>query len=371
MLLVAVSLLAVMWVHSDCAPCLQVPSTTPVDFPFVMPLDLRVHPEYQYETIWYVGVVHANNGTSSEIQRSFGVEYMVVRTGEPCLDANATNVPGVAWAALADPKTGIFRQQFLLTNVSANIRNASVAFFLEAGSWSIRQLPARNWTQQRLSGSGIDDRRLDTFGYDLLVSIEGRGPNHTQAMGRNGLCRIVDPANTSAPDAVYHMEQPTLVAYGNIVVGGETIAVNGTLWYQHMWGTPTIQPSGNKKMTWDWFYVRLSDGFKFQLVCFNDYKASSYLNFVRPDGNNTFYAYDQFQLLGTDPWVSDNNETYFMTHIILLPAEGLNITVHTLENDNVLRAFSQDAFYEGASRAFGVHRGGNVTGEAFTEHSNV
>jgi predicted secreted hydrolase len=366
----------------------------PTDFPFTLPLDLRLHPQYQYETIWYIGVLQ-----TADKSRSFGVEYMLGSQTQQCLDADAVSMPAVAWAALADPRTGVFRQQFLVTNATTNARNASAPFFLETGAWGVRQQKAgeqcpasdrrstahpsptprlaADWTQQRLSGFGLDDRRLDFFAYDLCFSIEGGGRQHTQAMGQNGLCLIVDPAHPSTPAAVLHMEQTTLVARGQITVDGQSFDVSGTLWYQHMWGSPSSASARSRPLesraklsTWDWFFVRLDDGFALQLVRFAAFEASSYLNLVRPDGSNTYFPFDQFTLTAAEPWVSDDGHTYFMRHELTLPAEEMQLSIHTLQNDNVLRIISKSFFYEGASHATGVHRGVNVSGDAFTEHLN-
>jgi predicted secreted hydrolase len=183
--------------------CSNVSPIEPASTPFVMPRDLGLHPNYLYETIWYLGILE-----TADKSRIFGVEYMIVSVKENmtmCQDQFDTSTPSLSWLAISDVKTGVFRQMNLIANVTSNNwKDPSSPFLLQTGEWMIRQSNSTEcsmragtdflgqtkasrdsdtWTLQRWQGLGVDETRLDLFGLDVCLSIAA---NSTQAMGKHG-----------------------------------------------------------------------------------------------------------------------------------------------------------------------------------------
>jgi predicted secreted hydrolase len=134
--------------------------------------------------------------------------------------------------------------------------------------------------------------------------------------------------------------------------------------YQHMWGTPQDALSA---ISWDWFYALLSDGYSLQLVNFHEFPAASYLNIIDPHGINTLVPAGDWILTGSRPWTSPDPIVFNTTHALIVPAWDLNLTIATLQSDNLVRLLGQPVVYEGASQVTGTHRGVAVQGDAFTE----
>ncbi len=111
----------------------------------------------------------------------------------------------------------------------------------------------------------------------------------------------------------------------------------------------------------------LSDGYIVQLVNFHEFPASAYANVVSPAGDNMYLPSSAWTLTGGKPWTSPDGMVFNTTHRFVAPDYGLDVTVATLQPDNIVRFLLQPVFYEGASQITGTHRGQAVTGDAFTE----
>jgi len=357
--------------------------------PVSVPGDLTLHPWASYETVWYIGQVSTIPTAEAPVVRRFGVLYTLYATGSA--QGMCPSGVGGVWAALAVPDAkplnegrirrhshhrrapttassapapGAFLQDSRLLPAGMASSAQPFALWDAAHQWGLRQVasstkaPEQQWMQMNFTASSSAD---GGFGYNLQLDAS-RIP--VQAMAASG---------TMPGTCVQHRGQPRIAAKGTVSIGKETLLVAGTVWYQHMWGSP---PAG-AGLRWRWFNAELSDGWAAQFVFFDapaEQVALSYGNLISPDGRNNTYIPAADMQLQQDPaatWISPHSgKAYNTSSTISVPSLGLQLQYRTWQADNevLLTPGSNTAiFYEGVSDVWGTHRASAVTGNGYTE----
>ncbi|HET7678061.1 MAG TPA: MMPL family transporter, partial [Candidatus Limnocylindrales bacterium] len=329
--------------------------TPPADpMPLSFPADDGSHGRL---TEWWYYTGHLRSGDG----RRFGFEYVVFR-------AERGDFP-VAWAshlALTDESAGTFRYDQRNEigpqvdrsrpgtgfDLSVLARDDSGVAAPGATSWTMRGADGRD----QLAAESI----TGAFGLSLALDDGTRPPVLHDGDG------FVDfgPGGTS-----YYYSRTRMAARGNLVLGGRTLPVEGTAWFDHQWGDfITVGGTG-----WDWFAVNLEDGTDVTLSLVRGLDGRvviAYGTFVRPDGRAVHLAAGDFEVQTLGRWQSPNTGAdYPSGWLVRLPAEKLEIELTPTVADQELdtRATTGVVYWEGSQRVRATRAGRVLGGEAYVE----
>lgn len=329
---------------SASGACVCAPVPQPPVFNFDEPAALGLQTTMSYETIWYIGVV-----TEVGTQNRYGVLYMVavIRAGDNC-----EPVLALQWAALADARRNVFFQQ---VKSAEGVQSSEVPFALGDGDWGFQQ-SGPSWMYSTLA--------LNTPDFSVKLQVDASS-HPLQGMGIHGVCPADEPC------LVAQIEQPFIAVQG-LVRTNESVGVpvTGTLYYQHMFGSPAASPGPARSVHWHWFCFALDDGWSGQLTIFGGIQSpQSFGNLVFGSAVNIPLVVGDFSLSQTDPWQSPRTGTVFnRTSHVLVPSFGLNLTFVTLIADNeVMVNDTYSFFYEGASVISGMNANRTITGTGYSE----
>ncbi|HET9456197.1 MAG TPA: MMPL family transporter [Candidatus Limnocylindrales bacterium] len=167
----------------------------------------------------------------------------------------------------------------------------------------------------------------------------------------------------------YYYSRTAMDASGTIGVGGGTVAVTGTAWFDHQWGDFIAVGGGG----WDWFAVNLDDGTDITLSLVRDADGSYplvYGTLVEPDGTTRHLPRESFTVEVTDRWVSPaSGADYPAGWTIELPGEELVIRLRPTVADQELdtRATTGVLYWEGSQVVEAERNGEALGGEAYVE----
>lgn len=167
----------------------------------------------------------------------------------------------------------------------------------------------------------------------------------------------------------YYYSRTSMAATGVIEVGGRTLPVSGTAWFDHQWGDFIAVGAGG----WDWFAINLDDDREITLSLVRAADGSYplvYGSLVAPDGSVRRLGEGDFTVTVTGSWTSPaTGATYPAGWTVELPGEDLRLvlapTVPHQELDT--RATTGVIYWEGSQRVTGTSRGAPVTGRGYVE----
>jgi putative ABC transport system permease protein len=181
-------------------------------------------------------------------------------------------------------------------------------------------------------------------------SVKGSGPG--QASWYYSLPRIGVRGTVTRPD-------------------GTTIAVTGSSWFDHEFGSSILAP---EQQGWDWFSVALDDGS--ELMVFDirlddggrDVTSSGTLR--RPDGSTRHLAREDFALRATGEWTSSASGVRYPSGWVLsVPSEDLELQVEPAVRDQEMRTPESTSvtYWEGLCRFVGRRGDAAVAGSGYVE----
>lgn len=319
------------------------------------PLDHAAHPSFRTEWWYYTG--HLRAGT-----RTFGYEMTFFRVALP----RAGSAPGgSAWRArhvifrhlaLTDERGGRFH---------ADDRAERQALDL-AGADSTRYLV---WLGDDYAGLEPDGRthrvvgRSPAFALDLRMEPEKPPVFH----GHDGVSR----KSAREGDASHYYSLTRLATRGRVVLGRDTLAVEGRSWMDHEFMSHRMAAT---HAGWDWFSVQLADGRDLMLYRLRrkdggDEPVSSG-TLVEADGRTRHLPREAFEIRATGSWKSPRTGgRYPAGWTLRLPGEALELALEPVLADQEIVAASMNgvAYWEGRVRVTGRAAGRAVTGEGYVE----
>jgi len=226
------------------------------------------------------------------------------------------------------------------------------------------------WTMQ---GSGGDDRLAAT-----LSAVEAADAGSPDGLGLELRLRSTKPAALHDGDGwidfgpaggSYYYSRTAMTAAGTLTLDGETLAVEGSAWFDHQWGDFISVGAGG----WDWFAVNLDDGTDLTLSLVRDTDRTYPLIYgtaVAADGSARHLDRDDFTVTVDGQWTSPvSGATYPAGWTIELPADQLTIeltpTVAAQELDT--RATTGVIYWEGSQVVRATRDGVALGGEAYVE----
>lgn len=167
----------------------------------------------------------------------------------------------------------------------------------------------------------------------------------------------------------YYVSRTSMTATGKLTVGGRSMTVRGTAWFDHQWGDFISVGAGG----WDWFAINLADG---SAIMLSEVRAADgsyplvYGTLQAADGSTRHLARDAFTVAVDGTWTSPRTgATYPAAWTVTIPAEGLVIqlrpTVAQQELDT--RATTGVVYWEGSQLVSATRAGHPLGGEAYVE----
>lgn len=167
----------------------------------------------------------------------------------------------------------------------------------------------------------------------------------------------------------YYYSRTRMPTAGTLSIGGETLAVTGSSWFDHQWGDFIAIGGGG----WDWFALNLSDGSDVMLSFVRAADGSFplvYGTLVRPDGSTLHIDGPDIVLTARSTWTSPRTgATWPSGWRVQIAKIGLDVTItpeladqelNTLESTGVI-------YWEGANSVAGSLAGVPITGRSYVE----
>ncbi len=167
----------------------------------------------------------------------------------------------------------------------------------------------------------------------------------------------------------YYYSRTDLDARGSIVVGGRTVQVEGTAWFDHQWGDFIAVGGGG----WDWFAVNLADGTDLTVSLVRAADGSDslvYGTLVDPAGTAIHLDRNAFTAVRTGQWTSPaTGATYPAGWTLTIPGQGLAINLRPTVADQELdtRATTGVVYWEGSQVVQAERSGRALGGQGYVE----
>jgi predicted secreted hydrolase len=166
----------------------------------------------------------------------------------------------------------------------------------------------------------------------------------------------------------YYYSRTRMPTGGTLTVGGETLAVTGSSWFDHQWGDFIAIGGG-----WDWFALNLSDGSDLMLS-FVRAKDGSYPlvygTWVGRDGSTQHIDGAEISLTALGTWTSPHTGTTWPAGWRVRIAQiDLDVTVTPEVADQELNTLESTGviYWEGANSVAGTLAGRPITGRSYVE----
>jgi predicted secreted hydrolase len=176
----------------------------------------------------------------------------------------------------------------------------------------------------------------------------------------------------SSPEgASHHYSVTSIDTWGTIAWGGQLHEVRGRSWLDREFGSQ-IFPS--IVQGWDWFSLRLDNGFDLMIVRVRsqgtDSLAAAYGTLIGPDGTSECLEHGDFRTHSKGNWESPTSGTrYPMGWQVSLPARQTELEVHPIVEDHEINSepFWRIDYWEGPVRVSGTMRKEIVGGRGYVE----
>ncbi len=330
--------------------------------PVVLPRDDAPHDRL---TEWWYYTGHLRDASGGR----WGFEFVVFR-------AERGGFP-VSWAshlALTDESGQQFHYaQRAEIGPQVDLAQASAAGF----SLGIRGLDPNDpstfartpWTMTGASGSdrlaataGAGEARGDgTAAFGLALTLTATKPPALH----NGNGWI----DFGAAGGSYYYSRTAMAASGSITVGGRTLEVTGSAWFDHQWGDFISVGGGG----WDWFAINLGDGTDVTLSMVRAADGTYprvYGTLVAPDGSTRHLGPGDFTVAATAQWTSPaTGASYPAGWTVSIPSAGITAQLVPAVPQQELdtRATTGVVYWEGSQRVTASVAGRSVGGEAYVE----
>lgn len=209
----------------------------------VLPRDHGAHPGHRTEWWYLTGLVESEDGKRFGFQLTFFRQGLAPGPGEPGESALRARQVLAAHLAVAD----VARQRF---THAERLRRADGG--LAGFSTEDLELWIDDWSLERRADGAMAARARDA-GREIGLELELQPTRDLVRHGDRGYSQKgPEPGNASA-----YLSWTRLLAVGRLEVGGRTMEVRGSAWFDHEWGSSQL---GAGVVGWDWFSLRLDDG---------------------------------------------------------------------------------------------------------------
>ncbi len=318
-----------------------------------LPDDHGPHPEFKTEWWYYTGNLECVD-TGSPI----GFQFTVFRTAlapEPAegSDWRTTQIYS-AHMAVSDAASGVFLFDDKTSRGAAHLAGATASPFRAwVEDWEIRQVG-------ETAMHSVLRATATLFSLDLTLEPKRPPVFH----GENGL----SPKSHEPDNASYYYSFTRLSSKGRVTVRGRVCEVEGLTWMDHEWSTSALGPT---QVGWDWFALRLSNGWDLMYFQVREQDPAVKQPFVEgtvvsEDGNAIRLDRSDLILQVTDRWKSGASGAEYPSGWRLeIPDRQIRLDIQPILDDQELRLAVQ--YWEGAVSIVGTAGGEPVTGEGYVE----
>jgi predicted secreted hydrolase len=345
---------------------------------FTFPVDHGPHPGFRNEWWYYTGNLTAENGDR------FGYQLTLFRAElappDPASDPGPTAVsdPGAAEAGAGVTAAGpdaaesswttrvAWMGHLAVTSEADGDHRAEERFAREAlglagaesgpmsvwiEDWRIEELP------DSVSGAdrprGLGPVRLAASQGDIGIDLRLEAPTRIYLQGDGGLSQ----KGPEAGNASYYYSIPRMETSGTIRFGEREARVSGASWLDREWSTSALSPG---VVGWDWFSLRLSDGWALMLYDLRreDGSVTEFSKGVLmgPSGESIGLDRNQVDLEVLGEWTSPVDGAVYPSGWRLRVAEhGVDLDIRPLLADQEMDLTFR--YWEGAVTASGLGPG--------------
>jgi predicted secreted hydrolase len=200
------------------------------------------------------------------------------------------------------------------------------------------------------------------FGLDLLLE-EGKPP---VLHGDAGFSQ----KGSSPGKASHYYSLTRMPTTGTLTLAGERLAVQGTSWMDHEFGSTFLGPT---QAGWNWFSIQLDDGSELMVYQLRGTNGSvdphSRGTFVARDGRSRTFNADDFALDAGRRWRSPGTGgEYPVEWRLRVPDEQIDLRVRAvLDAQEMTGQVSGISYWEGVIEVTGTRGGRPVTGRGYLE----
>ena len=318
-----------------------------------LPRDHAAHPAHRIEWWYYTGNVAARDG------RRFGYQLTFFRVGVDPAPSNPSR-----WAV-----RDLYMAHLAITDIDGG----------------------RHRFAERLSRAGIAQAGASADAYrvwidDWLVTLDEAG-RHVLTAGEPGLGvtlrlepgkpwvahgeRGFSRKGSQPGNATHYYSLTRMPTRGRLVVGEDTLDVEGLSWMDHEFGTSILEPG---QVGWDWFSIQLDDGT--ELMLFQLRRADggrdphSSGTYVGPGGEARAVTATDITLAAGRHWRSAaSGASYPVVWRLEVAAHQLVLDVRAALPDQELRTAESTGvtYWEGAIEVRGTRAGRAVGGRGYLE----
>ncbi len=316
------------------------------------PRDHGKHPDFETEWWYFTGHLKDSKGVE------YGFQVTFFRRGM-FKDANkgdsqwAVRDVYPAHFALSDPSAGKFYHSELISREGPGLAEASQdKLHIRVKDWYAKM---KGDKIQLAASSGSENLQLTLTPEKPLVL---HGSNGFSIKGNN-------PSQAS-----YYYSFTRLKAIGALKIGNVKMAVTGTAWMDHEFGSSVMLAD---QSGWDWFSIQMDD--RSELMVFNMRKQDNskeryFGTYVRPDGVGEDLKDMEITIDSKETWKSPLTQAVYPSGWkISIKELGLNLNVVPLMKDQELisKGSTGIVYWEGAVKARGAKHGKQVTGRGYVE----
>jgi len=320
---------------------------------FQFPQDYGAHPKFKTEWWYYTGSLKATDG------QTFGYQLTFFRVGlkkpdQKALSAWQADTVYFAHLAVTDPQRGVFAFWEKAERGALGLAGA------EEGRLDVW---IDNWHLTSVGDEQHLQAAKDGIGLDLTLTPQKPPVLHGEA----GYSRKAAAAEVAS----YYFSLTRLATRGILTVGGRTLQVTGTSWFDREFSSRGLAPH---QKGWDWFSLQLSDGTDLMLYIMRlkdgtiDPASSGTL--VNREGQARHLTLADFTIKATGSWKSPHSQaTYPAGWQISVPSAGCTLKVSPTLADQELHTGGRSPliYWEGQAVIQGTCNQQAITGQGYVE----
>ena len=326
-------------------------------YAYLFPRDHGSHDQFQTEWWYFTGHLSTTDG------RRFGYELTFFRRGIDSPDVRSNPSP---WAmrhlyfahfALTDEADDQFRFAEKLSRAGISKAGAQAdRLDVWIDRWSVKAV-APDHRQFHL--------QAQAEGFSIDLTVESR--KHPVIHGMNGVSRKGQhPEHTS-----HYYSLTRLLTAGSVVVNETRMAVTGTSWMDHEFGSADL---AEELVGWDWFSLQLENDHEIMAYGLRradgTFDPASSGTLVWPNGSSTALSFEEIRVRAQDHWTSPvSGAQYPSQWTFSIPSEEIELTIspRMAHQELVTRRSTDVTYWEGSVDVTGLWKGHKIHGQGYVE----
>ena len=322
-------------------------------YAYRFPRDHASHPDFQTEWWYYTGHLQAG-------ERWFGYELtffrVAVDVGRGARQSAWVRSVQFAHLALTDERGRRFRFDQRVSRPALGLAGADTSRY---------HVWVEDWSAAHDSAAIVHRLAAATTGFGIDLRLRPAKP--VVVHGANG----VSQKSSGIGRASHYLSFTRMTTEGRIVIGADSLAVTGTSWMDHEFGSNQLGPG---QVGWDWFAIQLDDGRELMLYRLRRANGTteplSSGTWVERDGRSEQLPLASYTIESDRTWTSPASGGVYPAHWrVRVPSRALELTLEPVLADQelVLEGPVGVRYWEGSVRVTGRQDGRPITGRGYVE----